>query len=487
MIDIKVRIHDKFSVELKTGFVVAEKDEVNDFAVNMWIFVPNSLDINPDTYSNEMFYRDIKSNVRLITPVFLLREMAGGKAVPYGNIEASFVNLASAPSAEQMAEYEYQIKMFMAIFKSSMRDESEHILSENGKDDMEYLCSQFIANVELISSKYRGLHRIINVPGIPEQAMNYYMMGDEFMSDTIERNTFHLLEGLDDSARPMLKRIASRLRELLLAEARYRRQRGFIVPCDANAEQNRQLIFRQGVLKKYIESDLFLQARRKKDGVAIEQLYLSLAAGISMIFATAVAFSVQQKFGNFTMPLFVALVVSYMLKDRIKDAMRYFFAHKLEARYFDNRTTVSMIGQSIGWIKEGMDFIGEDKVPPEVMAVRARTPLVQAENRVNDEKIMLFRKMVRLDSEMLREEDKYSVSGINDITRFHLNSFAQKMDDPQAPLYCLDDNEEIRTLYAEKTYYINFVIQLVHEQQREYKRFRLTMNRLGIIDIEELK
>ena len=37
-----------------------------------------------------------------------------------------------------------------------------------------------------------------------------------------------------------------------------------------------------------------------------------------MIFATGIAFAFQQKYGNFTIPLFVALVISYMLKDRIK-------------------------------------------------------------------------------------------------------------------------------------------------------------------------
>ncbi len=46
MIDIKAKIHDKFSVEFKVGFV-ADGERGNDFAINTWIFLPNSLDINP--------------------------------------------------------------------------------------------------------------------------------------------------------------------------------------------------------------------------------------------------------------------------------------------------------------------------------------------------------------------------------------------------------------------------------------------------------
>lgn len=42
------------------------------------------------------------------------------------------------------------------------------------------------------------------------------------------------------------------------------------------------------------------------------------------------------------MPLFIALAVSYMLKDRIKELMRSYFAHKRLNRYFDNKTKIGI-------------------------------------------------------------------------------------------------------------------------------------------------
>ena len=78
MIEITAKVHDKFSIEFKVGFIVRRKLKLNDFAINTWIFIPNSLDINPLTYSKNQFYRDVKSNIRLITPVFLLREISIG-------------------------------------------------------------------------------------------------------------------------------------------------------------------------------------------------------------------------------------------------------------------------------------------------------------------------------------------------------------------------------------------------------------------------
>ncbi len=49
MIDIKVRVHDRFSVEFKIGYLVQKNLKANDFMMNTWLFIPNSLDINSFT------------------------------------------------------------------------------------------------------------------------------------------------------------------------------------------------------------------------------------------------------------------------------------------------------------------------------------------------------------------------------------------------------------------------------------------------------
>lgn len=487
MIEIGVKIHDKFSIEFKVGFVVRRKVKQNDFAINTWIFVPNSLDINPMTYSKSQFYKDTKSNVRLITPIFLLRDIVGGAAVPLKNIETVFDAMASTPTRTLARECEYQIKMFTAIFKSALRDELNHIVTKSTSEDVEYLCRSFIQNVQDVTTQYRELRKIINAPTVPQNVINYFTFGDEFMSNIIEQHTFKMIDKL--SALFVDERIylKEELSQLIVKEIAYKRDRGYLVVAKDSPNSNRELVFRHGILKKYVESDLFLKARKKKDGVIVEQVYYSLAAGLSMIFATAIAFSFQLKYGNFTMPLFVALVVSYMLKDRIKELMRYYFAHRLGAKYFDNKTTISIKDEPIGWSKEGVDFITEDKTPREIMDIRSRSPLLEAENQYTDEKILLYRKLVRIDRDKLELNSPYSIAGINDILRFNINSFIQKMDNPEVPLYSMDGRGDISVINGQKIYYLNFLMQFQFEDQIDYKRFRIVFNRTGIIDIEHLK
>lgn len=485
MIDIQVKVHDKFSIEFKLGFYVQEEADAkdSDFMVNMWLFLPNSLGINPMTYDKSQFYRDIKSNIRLITPIFPLSEITLGEAFPLRFLESSVRTLASERSRAAVSEYEYQIKMFMSIFKSALRDDVIPMLKSKGTD-LDEKCLEYMVNVTDISHRYRDLKEILKEARIPQELLNFFRFGDEYMSNMIEVRTFRILRHLNRLRDGDHRQAKEAMAGLIRGEADYKKSQGFVTVEEKNPQRNRYIIFRRGILKKYIGSDLFLQARKKRDGILVEQVYLSLAAGISMFFATIVAFSFQQKYGNFTMPLFVALVVSYMLKDRIKELMRYYFAHRLGPKYFDNKTVIGIKDERLGWEKEGMDIITEGKVPAQVMEMRSRTPLVEAENRISDEKIILYRKRIRIDQEVLRRNNEYAVAGIHDIVRLHITQFIQKMDNPELPLYILKDDGSYKMIMGEKIYYLNFVVQLQHLNQLEYRRYRLVCTRQGIIEIE---
>lgn len=486
MIDIQVKIHDKFSVEFKVGYVARGKTVLNDFMVNTWIFIPNSLDINPMTYDKSLFYKDIRSNVRLITPIYSLENIAGSDSEPFIFLEKSFNILAGDWSKTNLSDYEYQIKMFSSIVKSATYKEVNRIVSEQEDEEREWLAELYIVNALAVLKKYRALKSIIDKPAMVKQAFNYFRFGDEFLSHVLEQYVFYLLENLKKNYPGSYVRLKERLTGVLKQEQEYKDKVGYLSVEKGSKDNNRVWLHRRNLLKKYIESHLFLKARRKKDGIFVEQIYYSLAAGISMIFATGVAFSFQQRYGNFTMPFFVALVVSYMLKDRIKELVRFYFVHRLAKKYFDNKTVISIKDIPVGWIKEGFDFISESKVPEEVMNMRDRSDLLEADNRSTAEKIILYRNLVRIDTAALESNNQFQVAGINDIMRYNVLSFVQKMDNPQIPLYVLKEGGDYNIIAGEKIYYINFLMQFQYDANINYKRFRLVIDRDGIKEIEKL-
>ncbi len=485
MISINHKIHDSFTVEFKFGFNCYKQD-INIFNVNTWIFTPYSLDINSQTYHKSHFYRDLRSNIRLITPIHSLSKLKDNSCEPVTLLNYALKLAIENPSIKNLDHFEYNLKMFCAIYKSSLRNDTLKIkFSPN--ENKEILIEKLIIDCKNILFVFRSLYnKMDTIPTleIKEKLINYIQFGDEFISNVTQKQLFRITNNLNINR--ILPHLYFRIVDLIQEEIKYRETRGFEVATEDNIKENRDLVFKSGSLKKYVESELFLNVSKKRDAVFMEQLYFSIAAGISMLFATTIAFTFQTKFGNLTIPLFIALIFSYMLKDRIKDLSRFYFAHRLKSKYFDNRTDISINKIKIGWMKEAFDFINSDKVPKRITKIRDRTPILEANNRYAQETTILYRKQYQIDRAIMDLNSEYRVSGINEILRFNLWSYMKKMDDPYVPLYILDKENRYKEIKGAKIYYLNFIMQLKHNNTTNYKRFRVIFNRNGIKEIEEL-
>lgn len=463
MIDIKTKIHDRFSIEFKVGFVTRRKTKKNDFTVGMWIFIPESLDITPSTYSKSDFYRDVKTNVRLITPNFILRDIVGGSAIPLKNLTRAAAAMASDYTRTNTAEFAFQAKMFAAIVKSSLRDEYYYIREQKRKD---LLIDNYIENLRDIIEAYMELKMTISTPSVGEEGQEAYDMSGDFLCAISSHFSLKLLKDISD-----IKSLARQKEELTALVRRINalaEERGYSCPTD---------VYKHGILKKYVESQLYLRVPKKRDGMLIEQAYYSLAAGLAMLFATMVAWAFQRRFGNLTWPLFIALIISYMMKDRIKELMRYYFAHRVSDKYFDNKAKISLKDHEIGLMKEAVDFIPKQNVPDEIRnIVKAHT----------GERVLLYRKAVHIDREKMVENASYNYSGVNDIIRLQVNSFLHKMDNPQVPVNVLDESGKVKQVMCPKEYYLNIVLSYTYDDVQDFKQFRIILDRNGIKAIEEL-
>lgn len=487
MISIKAKKHDSFSVEFKFGFDCKEDGIRDDFSVNSWIFVPNSLDINPENYGKKQFYRDIKSNVRLITPVYLMRDIAQDSSLPLTSLRNALEKIACSPDQQyEMDHYQYHLKMFGAIFKSALRDQAEHLQHARSLETATYLVEDYVGSTKKVLRKFRALYQIIDVPTVSDKIRSYFRLCDEFMSHVVELRTIRIIRAIDRSLNSeVYADIRKEFMNLILDERRYKSANDYGM-LNNDAAHDRSLIYHHGMLKKFIESELYIHLDKKKDGVAVEQIYYSIAAGAAMIFATAVAWYTQVKYGNITWPLFIVLVISYMLKDRIKDLLRYYFAHRLGNKYYDKKATITIGKNRVGVVKEGFDFISVDKTPSQVLQMRERLSSVEDESRIFEEKVMLYRKHLTIDDVALSANDDYPMRGINEIMRLHMTRFTHKMDNSHVPIDSLDGDGNIVSVRVEKLYYVNIVFQLQHDGDVEYHHFRITMTRNGILSIDEI-
>ena len=487
MINTQVKIHDKFSVEVKTGFFVSQKEKpIDKFKINTWIFLPNGLDINSFTYTKEQFYSDLKSNVRLITPIYLPAEILKEGKGPFPRLEKSIENLLNEPNETCAENYTYQIKMLLCILKSAFRENCIRISRHKDEKQIIESTKDFINNLAIIISKYRKMRdNVMKNLTIPDELKEYFLFGDEYLGEITENSIFFLLNNF--RTKPLVyDAIKSVLFQLIQNENENKQKMAYSVVIENEEEHNSLILIKKSLLKKFVESDLYLQRIKKTDGAFTRELYYSFAAGLAMIFATVVSFVATQQFGNFTSSLFLALVVSYIFKDRIKELARVYFSSKLDQRYFDWKWNVSIRNQKIGVIKEAFDFISQDKVPEEIQNLRNKTPLVKAENQIYDEKVILYRKRVFLSKKELEKYKEYRLSGINDIIRLNLLSFTKQMDNPTIPLYLPDAATGLKTILGKRVYALYLVLECMSDEAIYHKKYRLLLNRNGISDITEI-
>jgi hypothetical protein len=487
MINTQIKIHDKFSVEVKIGFFVSQKvKNIDKFKINTWIFAPNGLDINSFTYSKEQFYSDLKSNVRLITPIYSPAEILKKGKGPFPRLEKSIENLLNEPNEIYAENYTYQIKMLLCILKSAFRENCNRISRQKDEKQIIESTKDFANNITTINTQYRKIRDdVMRNPAISEELKEYFLFGDEYLGDITENSIYFLLH-CSRSKQLVYDAIKSLLFQLIENEDKNKQKMVYSVAIENEEEHNSLILIKKSLLKKFVESDLYLQRIKKTDGAFTRELYYSLAAGLAMIFATVVSFIATQQFGNFTSSFFLVLVVSYIFKDRIKELARFYFSSKLDQRYFDWKWNVSIRNQKIGVIKEGFDFIPQEKVPEEIQNLRNKTPLVKAENQIYDEKVILYRKRVFLSKKDLEKYKEYHLSGINDIIRLNLTSFTKQMDNPTIPIRLPDQETGLKTILGKRVYALYFILECKSEEEVYYKKYRLLLNRNGISDVAEI-
>ena len=454
MIEVITKIHDRFSIEFKMGFLADSKPQDNSFSVGMWIFVPEALDINPMTFSKTEFYRSVKSNIRLKTPSFKLSEIVNGKAHPLNSVTSASDD-----------DYDYRLKLFCVVVKSAVRDALKEINECKDLECQKKLCQDAIKYGNYIIDVFYSL-----------KTSTVHGHCGEYLCTRFLDMAFKIMrcgQCLDESEK-LIRKIYNICND-----------EGYAQLEKDNPEHNALYLFRQNIIKKMIESELYLRAPQKKDGIIAQQVYFSLAAGVAMLFATGVGWAFQKTYGNLTWPLFIALIVSYMMKDRIKELGRYYFSSRMNGKSYDQKARISMGGRHIGWLKEAMDFILLEKVPEAVSYCRNFVHHFDTGN-IQRESVIVYRKQVVLNRRKMDENQPYDYEGINDIVRIQMSPFLKKMDNPSQPAYILDDDGQMVTLQCERDYFLNIVMQYNYDSTTVYKRFRIMVNRDGIKRIEPI-
>jgi hypothetical protein len=489
--------HDRYQIELKLDYELG-KGEKTHYRISTYIFFPISLGITEESYPRNEFYRDVKNYIRIKTPIVSLRDLHDSDVSPLSTVKQIVQESNWYQDEDANERLVNSLKLFGAMFKSALREHlnlvEKRIQSAKSKGKIhtlvENLIDEFIHQSSQISDRYRSFYAALNLPIVREDTFLAYTLVDEYSSLLIEESATELFRLVSEHyEKAYQSKCLEDLNQIVEMERSHRLAHGYgsiLEPGNANEAY----AFRASVLKKYVSSVLHLSTDAQREGTGMEHVLMSIAAGASMIFATVVAFYFQSVYGNFTFPAFVALVIGYMFKDRIKEMGRALLSDRLHAFLYDRRINIRTLDgkYKLAVLREKIAFISEKDLPEPVLAARHKDPFADLDNEGMGETILCHTKDIVLDGDLFPKAFKGipKVSGLNDIIRYNVQPYLRKMADPVEEQLVLVDGQ-LKAMHTHKVYHVNVVSRyksISPKIEILYKRMRLVLTRKGIKRIE---
>lgn len=485
MIQNSVKIHDNFSLEIKSIYENTSKRKKTKYDTITYLFIPNGLNINNQTYTKTKFYNDVKVYIRYNASEYTLEEIINLKTGPLNLFIKSVKKIVKEKSTKKnRLDFEAKVKLLGAILNNSLKLQT-HYFKSHKLVDLKLSNQDFCNQLKEILHIYRTQIPIIENSSLDENVKNIIKLGNEYLSNISNYYIIELFEHFKNlsSEKSDLKYLIQFIKD----EQEYRKTQNF----DASKDDDyydETLLHKRSQLKKYIDGVLFLTRDIRKDGAFIEQSVFAIAAGLAMVFSTGIAFYYQQVYGNFTLPFFIALVVGYMFKDRIKASIGLLFISKASTFFYDYKIKIKDLQNNlIGITKENFVFVPFEKLGAKVKKHRVKDGYLDADYDFYGEQIIQYKRKIEIYPKKFGQEiSDNRLNSLVDITRISFNQFITQMDDPKKSYTILKKGKIINRV-GNKIYHINVIQKFYSEQGIDFKRYRIIMNRKGIKRIEYIE
>lgn len=474
-----VTIHGRFQFEIKQNLLFRPSEKKRKYVIETLFFIPNSLGINERTYTKHMFYNRLKNYIRLQIPN-MPEGCEQGPASFMEKVDSALGQMIAENDKASRTAYRYSIKIYALMVKKQLRLNAHKGKALPAEELADHL-NDTLAKAGLGADLLRA-HEAEHAGMLDDDSRRTLTYCNEYLSFCLAYYLFRMLElpawdCRNEHHAEIREKALGRLRREQDYQKQFNRPPGTSVGKSGETQ-----IYKWNILKKYVSSPLFLEIRHKKEGTFLLQLIYSFAAALAMFFATAVAFIWQGNYGALSMPLFSALVIGYVFKDRMKEAIRNFLSAKLKRTLSDRQQFVYQnFSTLIGRCRENFYFIKDSRIPESIMRLRNKTHLVDIENSFRSETVMYYRKEILMKPRAIGQ----AWDGLMDITRLNISDFLNNMDDPKHTMFVCH-RHAYQKLTVDKVYHMN-MIRCHHTcKEKIYERFRIVFNRDGIKRIDHI-
>lgn len=486
----EIQFRDRWQFELKSDFVPISEAAKNEHLQEFYIFVPNALLINPQTYTANDFFKDQSNLFRYKTPVYTF-EQINDVNNPHSPLEKL---LQGQKTAKQL---DYELRLLGNIVRSALREDVRRAITP-------LRCTNKPIDVESLNNKMKklGNHWIAfrkrydeikatldsNKNALVSVSLAYV---DEFFSISADYYFVGLLKhtrALQDASLAANDALIS----TILTNEKNRRSLYFPAYADPESgshQSSNDVVYRQWLLNKYIMDVLSLSANRDALMHKHRNLIGSIAAGIAMLTFLLLYTTQAIQYVQSSQPYILLTVVFYILKDRIKEGLRSIPSIRGFGWLANYRTEIRSQDDSylLGTLMELFTFVNPAELDPEIVEIRNKQFHTILEAYQRPEKIMYYKKRVNIN-----HPHDAPLSALNVISWFNISPFVTRAGEPYTNYTTYDTKtQKIVSFDLPKTYHINIILKNTYTQsdlskKTTIQKFRLIIDKTGIKEVQQL-
>ncbi len=494
---IKLSRHDNHNVELKSSFYFLDKKIKAD--LDLFLFVPQTVHLS--SWSKSEITSDFFSRQRLSVPqsedlkkedgllkIHHLRETIANLPLCKNSVESTILTNELLVLCRSLGAY------LGENIKFSLRRISKELLVlhsriqktptfESGYNHL----FEKLEKIKVLVEELRGVTNSDAALKIPVVQLLEQYIHHLFVESLAKLKEDHERLKISFPQFSSLKfridrdAFGEKIKSLLREEAYYQKKHHSSEPLTEKS-QTELLIVRLGQMKKFFQSEMFINVSKRQTLARFVEPASALAAAFAaLIYGVAQYYSQPGALGYSLGGMYLILiwVALYVIRDRLKDHGKAYLTEKISGFLPDAEENLDAENHNIGKIKEWFRIFPDTQVSEKIQQIRESACVSEAEHFLPEDVIHFKRSFTLWGLD--------SVGGarlsLQENLRINLERYLKFLDDPQKEICVLNDQGEFSRITSNKVYYFYLVVNLSFGNDPEKDKseiYRIILNKHGI-------
>ncbi|KTF18456.1 hypothetical protein [Pseudoalteromonas sp. H105] len=421
--------------------------------IDLYFSIPNEMGINPQTLSEEAYFNNhFKSHLAY-----------NAKNIHLPLVRSRFV---SKNKGEQQ-DYRQNLNLYCYQVRLAIDTDVKDALKITDKDAF------YIRATELAEQSKGLLKKLRRYTPDNEKLVSFYTNADNYLSWQIEQSFLKLLDEGPRSSDHAKER--SDLLNFCKDEQAYRQEQQY--NSESTLKDANRITNKMRLLQRLIEHGVVLNRHTRHLNSYLKRLVKGSVTAVIMAFVMVVVLNARSNFTEITATLVIILGAIYGMREIFKeDITRVIWRTIVKGRpkwrfQFRNSVTKDKIATQYIWL----EYTRFKRIPENVRNIFSKR---RQQNRLAAQWFH-FASETRVGA----KEFLPGYDTLQQTLRFSLAPFTRYLKKGEGKLYHLDSSK-ISKQSVERRYQLNVVVVYQNQQQIIHQRYKITLNRSKIVNIE---